>query len=134
MRESYIDEKTVSKYMDEYVDGDGWKPDAVDKAIVREAIKTLNKVTDSDIQVLSGLEWIRAFEQEGTVASKWLHSTPESNEYTPQLTEALKKLVGIWNQKLRGIKTYVFVNEIISYLIYTISQHQENPYGQTPIP
>lgn len=134
MREPYIDEKTITKYMDEYVDGDGWKPNALDKTIVREAIKVLNKVTDSDTQVLSGLEWIRAFEQEGTVASKWLHSAAQSKEYSPPLTEALKKLVGIWNQKLRGIKTYVFVNEIISYLIYAISQHQENPRGQTPMP
>lgn len=113
---------TLSKYMDDYVDGDGWKSNAADKVILNQAIIEFHQASDSIEKKISALELIRTFEQDGTKASEWFKTSAAQSEYTPALMEVLRKLVGVWNRKLRGVKTYVFVNEIINYMIHELHQ------------
>lgn len=116
-----IDELTIAKHMNDYTDGDGWKPNIADKNAVCEIIKILNNVPDNPAQILAGLEFIRTFNHDGVIATEWLKAIDLSHGYSPEYMDALKNLVNIWHQKLRGIKTYVFINEIISYIIHELN-------------
>lgn len=120
--ESGLERIRLSKYMDDYVDGDGWKSNAADKVIINQAIAEFYQASDSIEKKISALEMIRSFEQDGGKASEWLKTSVQQSEYTPALMEVLRKLVGIWNRKLRGVKTYVFVSEIINYMIHELYQ------------
>lgn len=118
-------QQSLSSYLDNYTDADGWKPNTSDKSVIQEAIQALDSVSDPFAQKIAALELIKSFDQNGVKANEWLKSNVQTSPYTPELMGALKKLIGVWNRKLRGVKTYVYVNEIINFLIYDL--HQKNP-------
>lgn len=117
---SDLDQKALSKFMDDYIDGDGWRPNAADKVIIKNALTELDQTSDTHQKKIKALEFIRIFEQDGIQAAEWFKKDIQKNNYTPPLLEVLQKLVGVWNRKLRGLKTYVFVNEVVNYRIHEL--------------
>ena len=116
---------SLSSYLDNYTDADGWKPNTSDKSLIQEAIQALDSAKDPSAQKIAALELIKSFDQNGINANEWLKANAQTSPYTPELMGVLKKLIGVWNRKLRGVKTYVYVNEIINFLIYDL--HQKAP-------